>query len=65
MANKMNDAKHVAKEEARKATKSSALVSKRLEVSKDLKLRVGKLQDELAEESHVQESPERMRTIRM
>ena len=43
MADKVNAATCVAKKEARRATKSSILVSKRLEVLKDLKLHVSEL----------------------
>ena len=53
------------KEEARKATKSSIIASKRLEVLTDLKLCVGKLHNDLANESHLQESLERMSTTRI
>ena len=64
MADELKDTKRTAKDAAKKASNSSLLASKRLGILKDLKHQVIELQDDLAEESHIRESLERMSTIR-
>ena len=63
MAEEVKDVKRTAKDYVRKSSKSSVIMSNRLQRSKDLKLLVGELKEELADESHPRESIQIMSTI--
>ena len=53
MAEEVKDAKRTAKDAFRKASKSSIIMSNRLQKLKDLKFLVGEIKEELADKSHL------------
>ena len=59
----MKDTKRTAKDDLRKASKSSVIMSNRLQMLNDLKLLVGELKEELSDESHLRETLQIMSTI--
>ena len=59
----MKDAKRTAKDDVWKASKSTVIMSNKIQRLKDLKLLVGELKEEIADESHPQETIQRMSTI--
>ena len=65
VAEEVKDDKHKAKDAVWEASKSSVIMFNRLQRLKDLKLLVGELKEELADESRLRETLQRMSTIRL
>ena len=63
MAEEVKDAKRTAKDAVWNASKSSVIVSNRLQRLNDLKLLVGEFKEEIADESHLRETLQIMSTI--
>ena len=63
MAEEVKDSKRTEKDAFSKASKSSVIVSNRLQRLKYLKLLVGELKEELADEFHIRENLQKMSTI--
>ena len=65
MNDELQEEKSRAKEAAKKAFRQSKVAENRLSLLKELKVKVGNLRDELAEESKARDSLERLSTIRL
>ena len=65
MHEELEGEKAIAKDAAKKAYRLNTVAEKRLALLKELKVKVGELKDELAEESKARDSLERMSTIRL
>ena len=65
MAEEVKDAKRKEKDAVWKSSKSSVIISNRIKRLKYLKLLVGELKEELADEYNLQENLHRMSTIRL
>ena len=63
VSQEVKDSKCTENDAVRKASKSSVIMSNRLQRLKDLKLIVGKLKEKLADKSHLRETLQKMSTI--